>query len=170
MLHPIFIVRDGRPLGWALTGRTPLKTRHLAANLYMSCAYWTPSHDTVFVDCIAAWVEADSETQDVWKIFRGTPPPLGWDPREWPATAPSTGAARSSRRCGSSPGGAVMAGAEYPHGRLTGRVWRDERARRRLLRERERRGCMTSSQSRTQACGSGQRRWRPYLRPRARRA
>jgi hypothetical protein len=105
MLHPIFIVRDGRPLGWALTGRTPLKTRHLAANLYMSGAYWTPSHDTVFVDCIAAWVEADSETQDVWKIFRGTPPPLGWDPREWPATAPRTGAARSSRRCGSSRGG-----------------------------------------------------------------
>ena len=32
ILHPVFVVRDGRPLGWALTARTPLKMRHLAAN------------------------------------------------------------------------------------------------------------------------------------------
>ena len=42
VLHPVFVVRDGR----ALTGRTPLKTRHLEANPHMSCAYWSPSQDT----------------------------------------------------------------------------------------------------------------------------
>jgi hypothetical protein len=54
MLHPIFPVRGGRPLGRAPTGRTPLKTRPLAANPRMSCSFWTPSHDTVFVDCRTA--------------------------------------------------------------------------------------------------------------------
>jgi hypothetical protein len=49
MLHPIFVAREGRSLGWALTGRTRLKTGHLAANPHLSCAYWNPSHDTVFV-------------------------------------------------------------------------------------------------------------------------
>jgi pyridoxamine 5'-phosphate oxidase-like protein len=63
ILHPIFVVRDGKPIGWALTGRTPLKTRLLAANPHISCSYWTPSHDTVFVDCAASWVEDDSESR-----------------------------------------------------------------------------------------------------------
>jgi hypothetical protein len=57
MLHPIFVVRNGRPLGWALTGRTPLKTRHLASNPHIGCSYWNPSHDPVFVECVASWVE-----------------------------------------------------------------------------------------------------------------
>jgi hypothetical protein len=39
MLHPIFVVLDGRPLVWALTGRTPLKTGHLKANPHLSRAY-----------------------------------------------------------------------------------------------------------------------------------
>jgi hypothetical protein len=42
MLHPVLTVAGGRPLGWALTGRMPLKTRHLAANAHVACAYWTP--------------------------------------------------------------------------------------------------------------------------------
>jgi hypothetical protein len=127
MLHPIFIVRDGRPLGWALTGRTPLKTRHLAANPHLSCAYWTPSHDTVFIDCVAVWVEADSEKQAVWELFRGTPPPLGYGPEGVAGYGPEQWRSPEFTPLRLEPWRVqVMDGAEYPHGRLTGRVWRDE--------------------------------------------
>lgn len=76
----MFVVRDGRPLGWALTGRTPLKTRHLAANPHMSCSYRAPSYDAVFVDWVAAWVEDEDEKQQIWEVFHDTPTPLGWGP------------------------------------------------------------------------------------------
>jgi len=88
------VVRDGRPVGRALTGRTPLKSRHLAANPHMACSFWSPSQDTVFVDCVTAWGE------ERWRspIFT----PLRLEP--WRVQ--------------------VMRGEEYPRGRLTGRVWR----------------------------------------------
>ena len=60
VLHPVFTVAEGRPLGWALTARTPMKTRHRAANPHMACCYWNPSHHTVFADCVARWVESAS--------------------------------------------------------------------------------------------------------------
>ena len=127
MLHPIFIVRDGRALGWALTGRTPLKTRHLASNPHMSCAYWTPSHDTVFIDCVALWVEAESEKREVWELFYGTPPPLGWGPEGMAGYGPEQWRSPQFTPLRLEPWRVqVMAGAEYPHGHLTGRVWRDE--------------------------------------------
>jgi hypothetical protein len=104
ILHPVFVVRDGRPLGWALTGRTPLKTRHLAANPHVACSYWNPSHDTLFVDCVASWVDDDSEKAEVWDVFLETPQPLGWGARGWPATDRTSGATPSSLRCASSRG------------------------------------------------------------------
>lgn len=125
MLHPIFVVRDGRPLGWALTGRTPLKTRHLAANPHVCCAYWSPSQDTVFLDCVATWVEDEAEKQEVWELFLTTPLPLGWGPEgmagygadRWrhPLYAPLRLEPWRVQ---------VMRGEEYPYGQLTGRVWR----------------------------------------------
>ena len=125
VLHPIFVVRDGRPLGWALTGRTPLKTRHLAANPHVSCAYWTPAHDTVFADCVATWVEDEAEKQDVFELFLTTPLPLGWGPQgmagygaeRWhhPLYAPLRLEPWRVQ---------VMRGEAYPSGELTGRVWR----------------------------------------------
>ncbi len=39
IMHPIWQVLDDRPVGWVLTGRTPVKTRHLATNPHVSCAY-----------------------------------------------------------------------------------------------------------------------------------
>jgi pyridoxine/pyridoxamine 5'-phosphate oxidase len=83
ILHPIFVVEDRRPVGWALTGRSPLKTRHLAANPHVSCSYWSPSHDTVFADCVAEWVEDEAEKERVWHVFHDTPMPLGWVRRAW---------------------------------------------------------------------------------------
>jgi hypothetical protein len=125
MLHPIFVVRDGRPLGWALTAPTPLKAAHLAANPHMSCSYWTPSHDTVFIDCVAAWVDDDAEKQEVWDLFSETPPPLGYGaegmagygPEQW-RNPVFTALRLEPWRV------QVMLGQEYPSGRLTGRVWR----------------------------------------------
>jgi hypothetical protein len=125
MLHPIFVARDGRPLGWALTGRTALKTRHLAANPHMSCAYWTPSHDTVFADCAATWVDDEAEKEEVWELFLTTPVPLGWGPegmagygsQRWrdPLFTPLRLQPWRVQ---------VMRGEEYPTGELSGRVWR----------------------------------------------
>jgi Pyridoxamine 5'-phosphate oxidase len=125
MLHPIFVVRDVEPVGWALTGRTPLKVRHLAANPHMACSYWSPSHDTVFVDCVAHWVEGDADKQRVWELFLETPQPLGWGadgmagygPDKWrnPIFTPLRLEPWRVQ---------VMRGEEYPLGELTGQVWR----------------------------------------------
>jgi hypothetical protein len=51
VMHPIFEVVDGEPLGWAVTDRSPVKTRHPAANPHVSCAYWSPPQNTVYLDC-----------------------------------------------------------------------------------------------------------------------
>lgn len=125
MLHPIFVVRDGRPVGWALTGRTPAKTQHLAANPHLACSYWNPSQDTVFLDCVAAWTEDDAEKHQVWDLFLTTPTPLGWGPEgmagygseRWhnPVFTPLRLDPWRVQ---------VMSGSEYPLGELTGRVWR----------------------------------------------
>jgi hypothetical protein len=125
ILHPIFVVRDGRPLGWVLTGQTPLKLLHLAANPHVCCAFWNPSQDTVFADCIAHWSESDAEKEQVWELFLRTDPPLGYGEaglagygeQRWrgPVFTPLRLEPWRVQ---------VMRGAEYPAGRLTGRVWR----------------------------------------------
>jgi uncharacterized protein YndB with AHSA1/START domain len=125
MLHPVFTVTGGIPIGWALTGRTPLKTAHLAANPHMSCTYWSPSHDTVFVDCVATWVEEEDERRTAWELFRDTPQPLGWGseglagygPEEWRAELFTPLRLEPWRV-------QVVSGDAYPAGDLTGRVWR----------------------------------------------
>jgi general stress protein 26 len=126
VLNPVFVVDDGRPRGWALTGRTPLKSRHLAANPHVSCAFWSPTQDTVFADCVASWVEDDGEKEQVWELF-AREPPLGWGPEgvagwggdRWrsPIFTPLRFEPWRVQ---------VMRGEEYPYGRLTGRVWRSD--------------------------------------------
>ena len=124
VLHPIFVVRDGRPRGWALTSRTPLKARHLAANPHVSCSFWTPSHDTVFVDAVATWVEDERERRETWELFLDTPAPLGWGadgmagygPLKW--NGPSYSALRLEPWRVQ-----VMRGEAFAAGDMTGRVW-----------------------------------------------
>jgi general stress protein 26 len=124
MLHPIFVAYQGRPLGWALTGRTPLKTHHLAANPHVSCAYWTPSHDTVFADCTATWVEDEAEKEDVWELFLTTPVPLGWGPEGLAGYGPDRWRNPLFTPLRLEPWRVqVMRGEEYPGGALTGKVW-----------------------------------------------
>jgi hypothetical protein len=129
ILHPIFVVRDRRPLGWALTGRTPMKTRHLAANPHIGCSYWNPSHDTVFVDCVASWVDEDAEKEQVWDLFLNTPEPLGWGREGMAGYGPSRWQNPIFTPLRLEPWRVqVMRGEEYPRGDLRGRVWYREPA------------------------------------------
>jgi hypothetical protein len=102
VLHPIFTVVDGQPVGWVLTGRTPIKVRHLAKNPHVACSYWSPAQNVVYVDCVARWVVDPAERRGVWDLFMTTPPPLGYDPVRGLRGRSTT---RSSRRCASTPGG-----------------------------------------------------------------
>jgi hypothetical protein len=82
ILHPYWEVADGRPVGWVGTVRSPLKSKHLAANPYVSVAYWSPKQETAHADCRASW--ADDERERVWNLFLEAEPPLGYDPSTLP--------------------------------------------------------------------------------------
>ncbi|MFN8540721.1 MAG: pyridoxamine 5'-phosphate oxidase family protein [Thermomicrobiales bacterium] len=79
ILHPIWQVRDDQPVGWVVTGQTPIKTRHLAANPHLACSYWSPAQHTVMIDCVASWIEDAATKRHVFDLFMTTPPPLGYD-------------------------------------------------------------------------------------------
>lgn len=79
MLHPIWQVIEGRPVGFVVTSKTPVKARHLAANPYVACSYWSPAQNVVYADCMASWVGDDAGKQHVWDLFMTTPPPVGYD-------------------------------------------------------------------------------------------
>ena len=76
ILHPIW---EG-PIGWIATGRHSHKERHLAANPYVSLSYWDGQHQQVYVDCKAEWEDSPEEKRRIWKLYKTTPPPLGYDP------------------------------------------------------------------------------------------
>jgi hypothetical protein len=93
ILHPIW-QWDGRELiGWIATGPTPTKRAHLNASAYVSCNYWTPSHDTCVAECRAEWAFDDDTRKKVWKMFKEGPAPVGYDPAMIPGwdspTSPS---------------------------------------------------------------------------------
>jgi hypothetical protein len=79
ILHPIFVLQPDRPVGWVVTARSPVKTAHLSANPHVACSYWSPSQDTVQLDCVASWVDDPAEQVAVFELFSSTPPPLGYD-------------------------------------------------------------------------------------------
>lgn len=82
ILHPYWEVVDGRPVGWVGTVRSPLKSKHLAANPHVSVSYWSPKQETAQADCRASW--ADDERERVWNLFLEAEPPLGYDPATLP--------------------------------------------------------------------------------------
>jgi hypothetical protein len=82
VVHPIWEVVDGRPVGWVGTSRSPLKTRHLGANPYVSMSYWSPKQETAHADCRASWAEDQNER--VWQLYVDAEPPLGYDPATIP--------------------------------------------------------------------------------------
>ena len=79
ILHPIWQIVDGLPVGWIVTSKTPVKAAHLAANPHVACSYWSPTQNVVLIEAVASWVEDDAGKQHVWELFMTTPPPLGYD-------------------------------------------------------------------------------------------
>ena len=77
IMHPIFEVVDGDPRGWAVTDRSPVKSRHIAGNPYVACSYWSPAQNTVALDCTASWVDDTDVRRYVWDLF-SSPEPPGW--------------------------------------------------------------------------------------------
>jgi hypothetical protein len=82
ILHVSWEVDDGRPIGWASTSRSPVKTAHLARNPYVSCSYWTSAHDAVFADCQASWAEDPEARHHVWDLVAAEARERGFDPYE----------------------------------------------------------------------------------------
>jgi hypothetical protein len=80
VLHPMWEFADGRLTGWIATFPTPLKRAHLAARPYVSCNYWTPTHETCVAECDAQLLFDDETRREVWDRFANTPEPLGYDP------------------------------------------------------------------------------------------
>jgi hypothetical protein len=78
MLHPIWEVLDGLPVGWVVTTRTPVKTAHLDRNPHMACMFWSPKNATASIDCIASWADNEGK-RHTWDLFMTTPPPVGYD-------------------------------------------------------------------------------------------
>lgn len=79
MLHPIWEIVDGAPVGWIATGRDSLKSKHLAGNSYVSLTYWDPRHEQIMADCNTEWVEDLGEKQRLWDLFGSTPEPYGYN-------------------------------------------------------------------------------------------
>jgi Pyridoxamine 5'-phosphate oxidase len=82
ILHPYWEAVEGRPVGWIGTVPSRLKAKHIAANPYVSVAYWSPKQETAHAECRASW--ADDERERVWELFKAAEPPLGYDPAEIP--------------------------------------------------------------------------------------
>jgi hypothetical protein len=81
ILHPIWEWDGSTLTGWIATGATPTKRAHLQAHPYLSCNYWSPSHDTCVAECGAAWCFDLPTRERVWALFEHGPEPVGYDPR-----------------------------------------------------------------------------------------
>ena len=91
ILHPVWTETDGELRGLVATRPTPVKLAEIAAHPYVSCAYWTPAFESVFIDAEAAWVPDDAR-RAAWDHIRNLPPPVGYDPAQmWPEGPDSPG-------------------------------------------------------------------------------
>jgi hypothetical protein len=124
ILHPIWQVLDGRPVGWVVTSKTPVKARHLATNPYVACSYWSPAQNVVYIDCVARWVEGAAAKQQVWDLFMTTPPPLGYDLSGFGPDGPRNPLFEPLRLDAWRV--QVFRGEEFPYGNLVPRMWRAE--------------------------------------------
>jgi len=80
ILHPIWEWDGTHLTGWIATAPTPVKRAHLEASPFLSCNYWTPSHDTCVAECAAEWAFDDATRERVWTLFKDGPAPVGYDP------------------------------------------------------------------------------------------
>ncbi|WP_024806296.1 pyridoxamine 5'-phosphate oxidase family protein [Nocardia sp. BMG51109] len=92
VVHPIWQVVEGRPVGWVATAKTPVKTAHLAANPNVAFSYWSPAQHVVLGECVATWTEEADAKQEVWALFTTTPEPIGYDLTKFGVTGPQDAA------------------------------------------------------------------------------
>jgi hypothetical protein len=85
ILHPLWEWDGNELVGWIATGPTPTKRSHLRHSPYISCSYWTDSHDTCIAECRALWYFDDETRTTVWNKFVNAPQPVGYDPAIVPA-------------------------------------------------------------------------------------
>lgn len=90
IVHPIWEVIEERPVGWIFTGKTPIKSKHLAANSNVAFSYWAPTQDVVLGEATASWVEDPETKRRVWDLFMNTPSPLGYDLRAFGVDGPES--------------------------------------------------------------------------------
>ncbi len=85
VVHPVWTRAGDELIGWLTTRRTPVKTRHLAANPHVSLAYLASNHDLAYFDCTAEWVDDLEGKLACWNAFVRAEPPVGYDPITiWP--------------------------------------------------------------------------------------
>lgn len=75
ILHPLW---EGST-GWIATGRHSFKSKHIAANPYVSVSYWDQEHQQIHAECRAEWEDDPAEKRRLWQVYKETPPPLGYD-------------------------------------------------------------------------------------------
>jgi len=80
ILHPLWEWDGDTLTGWIATEPTPTKRSHLSRSPFVSCTYWTDTHDTCTAECRAAWHQDDATRIEVWDKFATAPAPVGYDP------------------------------------------------------------------------------------------
>jgi hypothetical protein len=92
VVHPVWELVEGRPVGWVTSRRSPVKAAHLAANPHVGIAYVGAEHDVAYFDCVARWGSVE-ERRHAWDVCRALPAPVGFDPATiWPDGPDSPGA------------------------------------------------------------------------------
>lgn len=90
VLLPVWEVVDGRPVGWLAAFKTPVKTAHIANNPHVTCSYWSPRQNCVFIDARAEWVADQGVKKQVWELYRkGSPTGVGYDPQRYWSGGPA---------------------------------------------------------------------------------
>jgi len=80
ILHPLW-QWDGETLsGWIATSPTRTKREHISNSPFLSCTYWTDTHDTCTAECEVDWRVDNATRISVWEKFKHAPPPVGYDP------------------------------------------------------------------------------------------
>ncbi len=87
VLHPMW--EDST--GWIMTGRQSLKAKHLDKNPHVSLAYVAEPFTPVYIDATAKWIDDASEKERIWKLFKTTPEPYGYDPAPFFGSVDSSG-------------------------------------------------------------------------------
>lgn len=81
--HPIWVVEDGKPVGYWSTTPHSHKRKHLARNPHVALSYWDPVHEQIYIDAEADWLDTPEDRERIWQLYKDTPEPLGYDLAVW---------------------------------------------------------------------------------------